>query len=64
MDKNYYEGIACVLCSKQEQSECPVKTASPWSKYYNFCNEYESLKTGDSIIDVLAKKLRGISIEQ
>ena len=33
-------GMCCEYCLKQETSECPVKTASPWSRWGNYCNEF------------------------
>ncbi len=34
-------GVCCQYCIKFEQPLCPVKTASPWSRWGNFCNAYE-----------------------
>lgn len=35
------EGICCEFCKKQESSLCPIESASPWSRWKNFCNEFE-----------------------
>lgn len=35
--------ICCQNCEKHEKPECPVKTADPWSRYGNWCNEYSSI---------------------
>ena len=35
------EGVCCQYCKHFEQNECPVKTASPWSRWKNWCNCYE-----------------------
>jgi hypothetical protein len=36
----YIDGICCELCIKKESNDCPVKNASPWSRWKNFCNEF------------------------
>lgn len=35
-------GICCEYCIKQETNDCPVENASPWSRWNNFCSEYEN----------------------
>ena len=35
------DGVCCQYCKHFEQNECPVKTASPWSRWGNWCNVYE-----------------------
>lgn len=35
------KGVCCQYCCKFETNECPIKTASNWSKWGNWCNEYE-----------------------
>lgn len=39
-------GMCCEYCLKMETSECPVKTASPWSRWGNYCNEFERKEGG------------------
>jgi hypothetical protein len=34
------DGVCCQYCIKFEQPSCPVKTASPWSRWGNWCNAY------------------------
>jgi hypothetical protein len=35
------QGVCCEFCRKKETDECPVTSASPWSRWKNFCSEYE-----------------------
>lgn len=35
------KGKCCEYCTKHEQPECPVKSAEPWSRWRNFCSEFE-----------------------
>lgn len=44
-------GVCCQYCVKFETKECPVKTASPWSRWHSFCNEYKpnSEKFGEAV---------------
>lgn len=35
------EGVCCQYCVHFETIECPVRTAAPWSRWKNWCNEYE-----------------------
>ena len=35
------KGKCCEYCVKQEKPECPVKNAEPWSRWKNFCSEFE-----------------------
>jgi len=35
------DGVCCQYCKHFEQNECPVKTASMWSRWGNWCNVYE-----------------------
>jgi len=32
----------CEFCIKLEKPACPVKSADPWSRWGNYCNEFES----------------------
>jgi hypothetical protein len=34
------DGVCCQYCINFEQPLCPVKTASPWSRWGNWCNAY------------------------
>jgi len=34
-------GVCCALCRWFELPGCPVSSASPWSRYGNWCNVYE-----------------------
>ena len=36
-------GVCCQYCTKFE-GECPIKNASPWSRWKNFCSEYDPNK--------------------
>ncbi len=33
--------ICCESCQHAESPICPVREASPWSRWGNFCNKYE-----------------------
>jgi len=35
-------GIYCQACRRFEQPDCPVKTASPWSRWRSWCYAYQS----------------------
>lgn len=39
------DGVYCANCRNFEGA-CPVKEASPWSKFRQFCADFESLTTG------------------
>ncbi len=49
-------GLCCELCKKHETSGCPVKEASPWSRWVNFCNRFEN-DNGRTLLDLLPKEL-------
>ena len=34
------DGVCCQYCINFEQPLCPVQTASPWSRWGNWCNAY------------------------
>jgi len=34
------DGVCCQYCAKYLHIDCPVKTASPWSRWGNWCNAY------------------------
>jgi hypothetical protein len=34
------EGVCCAYCGKFQTGACPVQTASPWSRWKDFCGEY------------------------
>ena len=60
MTEFYIEGICCELCSKEGTSACPVESASPWSRWVDFCGAFKSKKSNATIIQFMAKKLQGI----
>lgn len=33
----------CGICKKFEKSNCPVHSANPWSKWKNYCNEFDNI---------------------
>jgi hypothetical protein len=35
------QGVCCEFCRKKETYECPVKKASPWSRWADWCSRYE-----------------------
>lgn len=35
------KGKCCEYCIKHEKPECSVKNAEPWSRWRNFCSEFE-----------------------
>ena len=43
---NIVEGVCCAYCAKFNTAQCPIITANNWSRWKNFCNEYESQKEG------------------
>lgn len=44
-DKN--DEICCEYCTHQLERDCPIKDASPWSKWGNFCNNFEKVEQKD-----------------
>lgn len=40
MPSTIVQGVCCQYCLKFEEHSCPVKTASPWSRWKNYCSEY------------------------
>lgn len=38
-DTEFIPGVCCEYCKKFETAECPVKTASPWSRW-DYCNNF------------------------
>ena len=51
-DKEYIDGICCLYCGKYESNECPIKTASPWSKY-DYCNQFRDNMLNQSIPEII-----------
>ena len=41
MSGELLNGVCCQYCQHFETSECPVQTASPWSRWGNWCSEYQ-----------------------
>ena len=35
-------GICCEYCIKHEKPECPIKDASPWSRWDDYCGKFEA----------------------
>ena len=45
MSKNtIIKGVCCQYCTEFEKHSCPVKSASPWSRWGNFCSAYNPNK--------------------
>lgn len=38
---NQQKGVCCQYCIKFEKSACPIKEASPWSRWGDWCSKYE-----------------------
>lgn len=38
---NQQKGVCCQYCIKFEKSACPIKEASPWSRWGDWCSQYE-----------------------
>lgn len=38
---NPQKGVCCQYCIKFEKSACPIKEASPWSRWGDWCSQYE-----------------------
>lgn len=51
--------VCCAYCLKFETGECPVKSASPWSRWGNWCNEYERNPEMSAAADVAVVPARG-----
>lgn len=49
-------GICCEYCTKQETKDCPVKRGVPWSRWKNFCSEFEHKETNKNITKVYLSK--------
>ena len=37
----FLKGVCCQYCIHFEKTSCPIQNASPWSRWKNWCNEYE-----------------------
>jgi hypothetical protein len=37
----YLKGVCCEFCRKVRTEECPVESAAPWSRWKNWCSEYQ-----------------------
>ena len=35
------EGVCCAYCTNRDTEQCPVINANNWSRWKNFCSEYE-----------------------
>ena len=44
-------GVCCEYCKKYKSNDCPVKTASPWSRW-DYCNHFRD-KNNKSIPEIL-----------
>lgn len=51
-DKEVIFGVCCEYCSKFESDECPVKSASPWSRW-DYCNHFREKGTNKTIVDII-----------
>lgn len=51
-DNELIKGVACEYCGKQQNNDCPVKTASPWSRW-DYCNHFRHRESGKSIPEAL-----------
>ena len=40
LDAGLVMGVCCAYCKHFEKESCPIKEASPWSKWRNYCSEY------------------------
>ena len=40
MNMEMIDGVCCQYCVHFDKGDCPVKTASPWSRWGNWCNCY------------------------
>lgn len=40
-DRKLLDGVCCQYCIYFEKPECPIKEASPWSRWGNWCSEYQ-----------------------
>jgi len=39
-DTGFVKGVCCAYCKHFEKESCPIKEASPWSRWKNYCSEY------------------------
>lgn len=35
------KGVCCEYCTKCEKDACPIQTASPWSRWKDFCSAFD-----------------------
>ena len=61
MKEPILNGVCCAFCADFEKKECPVVTASPWSRWSNFCSEYkrdakDALSLRTAVLVELAKE--------
>jgi hypothetical protein len=55
------DGVGCIYCDKYESKRCPIISASPWSKYKNFCSEYRPNRNDNQALSLgvaLMRKVR------
>ena len=55
-DKELIFGVCCEYCNKFEKDECPVKLASPWSRW-DYCNHFRDKESGKSIPEMLMENV-------
>jgi len=36
----YLKGVCCELCQHVRTDNCPVESAAPWSRWYDWCGNY------------------------
>jgi len=59
-------GVCCEFCSKHEKNKrCPVKDASPWSRWKNFCSEYEKGNHLDALTirEAVTNEIETVSVD-
>ncbi len=50
-DNEFIKDVCCEYCKKFDTDDCPVKTASPWSRW-DFCNNFRD-KDNKAIAEIL-----------
>jgi hypothetical protein len=43
-------GVCCAYCRHFDKPACPVKQASPWSRFKDFCGEYVPSESQDTAL--------------
>lgn len=50
-DREMIKGVYCEVCEYFEDTNCPIKSASPWSRY-SYCSCFRDEKTGETIPEI------------